>query len=86
MKQLLIRWKEKRRLKKLIKQAEHQREMTGKQYFVVPVVTRGIKQFMLMNNEMHKKYNRTAKKMHKAQIRYDELLRMAVYKTKAGAL
>lgn len=83
---LLKNYKEKRRLKRMIRKTNHLHETTRKQYFVVPVVTRGVKSFTLMNNELHKKYNKTAKKMHKSTISYKQLLEIAVYKTPTGKL
>jgi hypothetical protein len=73
-------------LKKLKKECDRQYELTGKQHFVIPVNTRGVLSYSLMNNELHKQYNKTAKKMGLAKISYPELLKMAVYRTGKGKL
>ena len=76
----------KRRLNALKKEAEFQRELTGKQHFVVPKVINGKRDFGLMNNDTHKLYNKAAKKLKLPHITYPELLKMAIYKTKGGSL
>jgi hypothetical protein len=70
----------------LMKKADNLHKMNGKQYFIIPVVTRGKRSYSLMNNELHKAYNIQAKKMGKSQIQYRELLTMAVYQTGVGTL
>lgn len=78
--------KEKRQLNKMIKEADRLFKATGKQHFVVPVVTRGVKSLFIMNNELHNLYNKKAKKMHAKVISYPELLAMAVYSTGTSTL
>lgn len=70
----------------MIKEADRLHKMNGKQYFVVPVVTRGVRTLMLMNNDLHNAYNKKAKKLGKPIIQYRELLTMAVYQTKHSTL
>lgn len=83
-------WKKERKLSKelksLKKECDKARKFTGKQHFVIPVDTRGVLSYTLMNNDIHKEYNKKAKKMGKRQIKYHELLSIAVYKTKGGTL
>lgn len=73
----LILWMWIRKAKKFYK-------LTGKQCFVVPVVTRGKSSYQIITNQTHDAYNRKAKKMGKKQISYPELLAMCVLKTSPG--
>jgi len=67
-----------------IQKAKRIYKMTGKQCFVVPVLTRGEFSYQIITNQIHDAYNRKAKKMGNKQITYPELLAMCVYKTSPG--
>lgn len=58
--------------------------LTGKQVFVIPVITRGKHSYGIITNQTHQAYNKQAKKMGKKQISYPELLAMCVFKTENG--
>lgn len=70
----------------LKKKCDHLHKIDGKQYFIVPVVTREKYSMQIINNQLHKDYNKKAKKMGRPQIQYSKLLEIALYKTKTGTL
>ena len=71
-------WWEFRRKKKL---ADRLHEVTGKQYFVIPVPGGGL---TVINNEIRKGFNKNNKKGFKMD--YKQLCEMAYYKTRQGTL
>ena len=86
IKRAILNWIAEYNLKKLKKEADRLHIRTGKQYLIIPVDnwTRG--EYVIVNNEAHKAYNKEARKLGRPQINFVELCKIAVYKTPAGRL
>ena len=86
LKRMIWNWISQRSLKRLIKEADRLHNLTGKQYYVIPVENWRRGEYVIVNNEAHKAYNKQAKKLGKPQFNFKQLAEIAVYKTKVGSL
>jgi hypothetical protein len=76
-----VAWKDKRYIKRMIKEAKRMHLVTGKQYHVVPELLSN--KLMVVDRNYIKSYNRLIKGKRVTGI---DLMKMAVYSTKLDGL
>lgn len=86
IKQLIWDWIAARSLRRFKEKADKLHFATGKQYYVIPVDGWQRGEYVIVNNEAHKAYNKQARKLGKPQFTFKQLAEIAVYKTKSGTL